>query len=133
MARVFTLFLHRGGEQTVAADLGDSKPLLRPPWWDPPNDRACAVGLAGFSAPVHYKSHKATPYEGGRPPYLAGTYSFGYYRSPPPRFPSVFFPVKGYFLLKYVRGSRSNLNIEALRVLALSPSAGMPNSVTGVG
>lgn len=91
------------------------------------------MGLAGFSAPVHYKSHKATPYEGGRPPYLPGAYSLGYYRSPPPWFPSVFFPVKGYFLLKYVRGSRSNLNIEALRVLALSPSAGMPDSVTGVG
>lgn len=114
------------GEETVARRPGGFQ-TVTPPAGDSPNDRACAVGLAGFRAPVHYKSHKATPLP-------AGAYSFDYYRSPPPRFPSVFFLVKGYFLLNHVMGSRSNLNIEALRVLALSPLAGtMPDSVTGVG
>lgn len=131
-ARAFTRLLDRGRRQPLW-DRGDSKPLLRQRGGaaQRPSLRS---GPGRSRDPVHFKSQKSTLSGGGHPPCLPGAYSSSYYRSLPPRFPFVSFPIKGYFLSKHVRRCRSNPDIEGLSLLALSSLAGtMPNSLTGVG
>lgn len=134
-ARVYT-FPRPGGRRPSLADSGGFQTVTPPAGVGPAQRPSLRSGPRRLRGPgAHYKSQKATLRRGPAAALPAASLVLRLLPlSPSPVPVGLLSTVNGYFLLKHMRGSLSHLDIEVLRVLALSPSARtMPDSLTGVG